>query len=336
MREREQQHNRLSSRILYMISPKHHARIRENYLLFKGKYFLPRKLNPFISKDYFHLWNDKFFSLRDFEVVSLRVNLVIIGAQKSGTSSLYHWLDRHPDIFMSKPIKEPGYFCDFDFIRGYFRNLSWVSNFRSRTDILKNYILQGYQGEPVIGEASTYYTDGSRDVSDSMYTYNPSMKLIYILRNPIGRVISNYLHNTKKEKFKGSLDEFIVQAEKKQNRSILRSLYGQRLQPFLERFPRKNIKILIFEEMLKNPGGTIDDVLDFLDLESFSSELSYKKYNQSPNRDSFREDELLLRPEQYEWIMGRIMPDLELFEQLTGTRLDRWDLAKAMWCRKTR
>ena len=86
-------------------------------------------------------------------------NLLIIGAQKSGTTSLYHYLKIHPHVFMSNPLKEPGYYWRFDKVKDYFARKGIT--IESRHDLLANHMLKNYKGEPVFGEASTYYTIGN-------------------------------------------------------------------------------------------------------------------------------------------------------------------------------
>lgn len=70
-------------------------------------------------------------------------NLVVIGAQKSGTTSLYHYLNAHPQIFMSRPIKEPGYFMKTRSIVELFRNIR--RPVESRRQVLERYMLKGYR-----------------------------------------------------------------------------------------------------------------------------------------------------------------------------------------------
>ena len=110
-----------------------------------------QRLSPFISSRYMYLYEEgKFWDWKERTKVKLSPNLVIIGAQKSGTTSLHHYLELHPEIFMSSPIKEPGYYCDFEFISNYFKNIAQPVYYKSRADILKNYMLQGYKGLSLI------------------------------------------------------------------------------------------------------------------------------------------------------------------------------------------
>jgi len=201
---------------------------------------------------------DVFFDLAKFEKKRLTPNLIIIGAQKSGTTSLHNYLDQHPDIFMAKPIKEPGYFCDFEFISNYFRNLPNGANFKSRADILKNYMLQGYSGEQYFGESS--------------------------------------------------------------------------LKSFLAQFPREQIYITFFEKLINDPNLILNEVANFLNVEKFSENSTFKKFNVSTNKKQFKKEDLTISKGNYDHLMSKISPDVQLFESLSGLKSDLWNFDEKKWC----
>jgi hypothetical protein len=107
-------------------------------------------------------------------------NFIIIGAMKGGTTSLYHYIASHPDIVPSS-IKETNY---FNTIADLCKGLSWYKSlFRNK-------------GKYAF-EASTNYTKRHifPGVPERMYSILPKVKLIYILRDPIERIVSHYIHN---------------------------------------------------------------------------------------------------------------------------------------------
>ena len=63
-----------------------------------------------------------------------KLDFIIIGAQKSGTTSLHNYLDKHPDIFMSKPFKEPRYFMPFSFVKKYYKEQKNPIYLKSKND----------------------------------------------------------------------------------------------------------------------------------------------------------------------------------------------------------
>src|SRR5688572_6261293 len=109
-------------------------------------------------------------------------NLIIIGAQKCGTSALHHYIHLHPEICMSAQ-KELNFFIESG---NWSKGLAWYeSNFGGKAGKAKIY-----------GEASPNYTDypGTREVPERMHGIVPDVKLIYMVRHPIERIISQYIH----------------------------------------------------------------------------------------------------------------------------------------------
>jgi len=109
-------------------------------------------------------------------------NFIIIGAQKCGTTSLHHYLDQHDEIVMSK-VKELNFFNE---------ELNWSKG-------LKWYEAH-FQGEGKMrGEASPHYTNYpmSPGVAKRMKEIVPDAKIIYLVRDPVERLISAYLDDVK-------------------------------------------------------------------------------------------------------------------------------------------
>src|SRR5262245_60350196 len=112
------------------------------------------------------------------------IGLLVIGAQKAGKTSLHAHLASHPDVFMSQPVKEPGYFLDDARMRRWSERRG--IEVRSRSELLGTWMLQGYRGERVLGESTTGYSDASPgrpfDVPERVRRHNPSAKIVYVVR----------------------------------------------------------------------------------------------------------------------------------------------------------
>src|SRR5918992_682833 len=109
-------------------------------------------------------------------------NLIVIGAQKCGTSALHHYLHLHPDICMSAQ-KELNFFVES---KNWSKGLAWYeSNFRGKDGKAKIY-----------GEASPDYTGypAAPGVPARMHSIVPDAKLILMVRHPVDRIISQYIH----------------------------------------------------------------------------------------------------------------------------------------------
>ena len=158
-------------------------------------------------------------------------NLVIIGAMKAGTSSLHHYLGLHPEISMSWP-KELDFFLD----RNWRRGTSWYeSQFRDAT--------------PVRGEASPNYTKATEheSVPERMHSVIPEAKLVYLVRDPVERIVSHYLHYYASGAESRSLSEALGTLEG--NPYVDASRYHMQLQAYLPYFDLGDILIETAEDL---------------------------------------------------------------------------------------
>jgi hypothetical protein len=185
---------------------------------------------------------------REAQKESLRVDFVIIGAQKSGTTSLASQLAQHPEICFSK-TKEPEYF------NRVFEWHSRLSSYHAMFDPVNGQIL---------GEASTMYTalPEWQDTHVRLFAYHPEIKLIYIMRDPVERTISNYAHDFVRGIVKENIDQAILHRPYYVNRSR----YAFQIRPYLDLFGSDQILLLAFEEYIADPQTTLSRVAEFLNL----------------------------------------------------------------------
>lgn len=252
-------------------------------------------------------------------------NFLIIGAQKSGTTSLYEYLRRHPDIFMSFPMKEPGLFLG---TRG--ARMLWAHkgiDVPSLHDLLDQHMLRGHRGERLFGEASTHYTISERSVRwrvpQRIRRINPEMRFFYILREPLGRIVSNYLHVRRMGRTTLGLADFLDHQEGKA--ALRTSMYAWQLGNYLRHFRREQFCVLIFEEFIRTPEREMRKVYSHLGLEPVVSVDGYRPFNVSHNRHTVYEEELRLGDHQVSLLRERLSPDTERLFELLGRRVDVWD-----------
>lgn len=216
-----------------------------------------------------------------------KFNLLIVGAQKCGTTSLHYALAQHSNIFMTHPIKEPGYFLPFKTMQAYYQNKNIL--LKNEKHFFEHHLLKGYNGEEYFGESSTFYTTkqwGTLALVKKIKAYNPNMKFIYLVRNRIDRIISHYYH----EKVKHpnlAFQQFIN--TNKETFEICK--YYQRLQPFLEVFGAKNIYIIYFKELVCNTKNTLKKIHTFLNVLPNTEMLNFDKKNKTTS-DNFYENKL--------------------------------------------
>lgn len=176
-------------------------------------------------------------------------DFVIIGAGKSGTTTLHHWLCEQPEIF-APSLKEPRFFS-----RDWDKGVDWYAGlFATSPD------------DQLVGEASTNYTDAeySDVASERMARTIPHARLVYLLRHPVERLRSQYRHNWRRAVESAALVDAVLRPG---NPYVGRSLYHSRLLPYAERFPQEQICVVRFEDLVSEPQPGWTTVLHHLGLE---------------------------------------------------------------------
>ena len=196
-------------------------------------------------------------------------NLFIIGAMKSGTTSLHEYLDTHPQIAMSDE-KEPGYFVEELSLR---RGEEWYLG------LFEQDARYRYRGE-----SSTHYTKLPvyQGVPERLYRFNPDARLIYIMRNPFDRVVSHYWHAVRDLHHGGELRP-LLKAVREEPEYLAFSDYAMQLEPYFERFGQDSIFTLTFEALIENPERELDRIYHWLGLPPHPiDERLAKAHNQKP------------------------------------------------------
>ncbi len=196
-------------------------------------------------------------------------NFFIVGAQKAGTTSLYHYLDQHPQVFMS-PRKEPHFFEGMhqEFRRPGRRNAP-VSD---PAEYLA--LFEGASGERAIGEASASYLYSPRApglIKNSV----PDARIIAVLRHPADRAYSNYLHCVQvgREPL-GSFAE-ALQAEHSRMRDKWgplwyykhKGFYHAQVKRYFDTFGRERVGVWLYEDLRNHTSGTLGEVFRFLGVD---------------------------------------------------------------------
>lgn len=197
-------------------------------------------------------------------------DFLIVGAMKSGTTSLYSMLSRHPDVFM--PPLEVGFF-DIDDVRqhpDFFkrRRDRWHFHpYSRRQEELRAWyenLFEGAEPGQVTGERSTTYMVSSVAPERIRRTV-PNARLIFMMRDPVKRAYSNYWHLLRSGEATGSFEQTL-----RYRPSVLfeRGLYKEQIERFLRVFPREQLLFLVFEEFVNDPASGIAEVCRFLGVDS--------------------------------------------------------------------
>jgi hypothetical protein len=202
---------------------------------------------------------------------------LVIGAQKCATSSLCSLLGAHPEVFMTNP-KEPFFFSHDEIWK---RGMGWYQSLFERvTD------------EKAVGEGSTTYSmyetypDAARRIAENL----PEVKLIYIVRDPLDRIVSHWVHL----RSSGGREKLPFRdAVRTEPAYIDNSLYEKQIGIYLEHYPPDRIMTLFFEDFVRDQAATMARCFDFLGVDtSLASPHTRHKHGSAGKR----EDTRLLRP----------------------------------------
>jgi hypothetical protein len=176
-----------------------------------------------------------------------RPDFIVIGAMKSATTTLHEQLARQPGIFMSRP-KEPNFFSDDEM---YARGWAWYSS-----------LFRPASAAALRGESSTHYTKlptYPRTV-ERMARDLPRLKLVYVMRHPIDRLISQYVHELTAGRITAGLREALVRLPE----LIDYSRYSMQLQPFLEVYGSGDVLPVFFSRLVSHPQDELERIGRFI------------------------------------------------------------------------
>ncbi len=218
-------------------------------------------------------------------------DFVIIGAGKSGTTSLNEYLKEHPKIFMATR-KEPNFFAFETLDPSIYDTQSSIDYYNESVLTIDEYykLFEGAKPDQLLGEVSNTYI--SHDHSwERIKHYVPDAKLIAILRHPAERLHSRYFHLVRENEIPegGSLDEVFNRNSVWWKRPDLvnEGFYYQKLKPFFENFPKENIKIFLYEEFTQDTDRVLKDTFEFLGIDpnvKVATDIVYNKSGEVKNK----------------------------------------------------
>jgi hypothetical protein len=235
-------------------------------------------------------------------------NLIVIGGLKCGTTSLHHYLNLHPQISMSRPKELNFFIAEMHWDLG----ADWYATHFDRA-------------APVRGETSPHYTNLPRfvGVAERMRSVVPAARLVYMVRDPIDRMLSHYLHNVGG----GYDDRPLEQAFEDPNSAyVARSRYAMQIEPYLEAFGRERIAIVAHDELREDRAATMRRLFELCGVDpGFESRQFEREWEtgSAKGRGSFRIMDRAVRlpglraidrnfdrlPESLRWLAERIIHD---------------------------
>lgn len=249
-------------------------------------------------------------------------SIMIIGAQKAGTTTLHNLLAQHPKVHQGL-IKESHF---FDKPENFKRGLKW---YRALFPKVKS-------GEHTIDSTPMMYHEAIPELAAGIV---PQTKIIMLLRDPVSRGFSHYLHNVARKRETLPFEEAVatedtrIQHTAEDLKTENQRTYNYRAYSYLERgrydtqlerwrthFPAENIKVVIFEEFVKAPTETLTEILDWLDLDQIHIPESRPRNQKLLNET--------ITPETDRALRERLAPNVERLETLIG-RSTPWSYPKS-------
>lgn len=244
-------------------------------------------------------------------------NLIIIGAMKCGTSALHQYLDQHPEISMAKE-KELDFFIEG---RNWEKGLAWYeARFPEPTRIR--------------GESSPDYTHypAIPRVAEKMHAVVPNAKLIYMVRDPVERMLSQYMHN----RWTGIETRPFAEAIQgrdvggmEETRYVRRSKYFMQLEQYLRFYPRADIMVIQQADLLQRRLETLQRVFRFLDVDdTFVSDRFNALVHESSGKDTKNKLGLALSKGRERGLLRRLPavirnPAIRLVKAMITTTVER-------------
>jgi hypothetical protein len=191
-------------------------------------------------------------------------DFIVIGAQKCGTTSLWRYLSAHPKVF-TPYYKETNFFIDEG---NWYRGSSWYES-----------VFAGCGVDQLAGEASPGYTMFPifAHAAERIWRLVPHVKLIYVIREPVERMISGWLHS------RAEMMEFrdINTALLADLRYVVPSQYATQLNEYLKWFDRSSILVVRADDLLHKTPEAMDEICSFIGISSMLLGSLEERYNTS-------------------------------------------------------
>ncbi len=222
-------------------------------------------------------------------------NLIVIGGQKCGTTSLHNYLSAHPQIEMSRE-KELDFFTSW----GQRRGLDWYEQHFTRP-------------APVRGESSPAYTAWPHilGVPEAIHETLDDVRLLYLVRDPLDRIVSEYLHAVGHGHERRELTRIAADPGFDESPYVAKSRYAMQLSRYLELFDASQLLVLTQEALSRDRLGTLRTVFRFLGVdESFVSPRFARRYNKARDRRTgvalAERARVALGDQRFERLTGRV------------------------------
>lgn len=210
-----------------------------------------------------------------------KTNFFIVGAAKSGTTSLFKYLPQHPEIFFPDNVKEPAFFAfkylKFPMKRDHKSSMLTLKNWWGVQSIEAYDALYANTERRIKGDASIEYLAIPTCAKD-IKAYNPDAKIFICLRDPIERAYSHYMQNVRDDFEK--LDFYHAVSETVENERFDQNfayrywykkmgMYHNQVKTYIDVFGRDKVMVILHDDLLNNENEVFKNICNFLEIEAF-------------------------------------------------------------------
>ncbi|MCS6917803.1 MAG: sulfotransferase [Chitinophagales bacterium] len=243
-------------------------------------------------------------------------NLLIVGAAKSGTTTLHYALAQHPDVFMS-PKKEPGYFTWPDEPLQFINNGRLITQPRFLVNRQSDYLQLFAPGcqRRYRGESSTTYLFFYEKTIANIRRLHPDpdgVRIVIALRNPVERAFSQYMHKVRDGAETLSFEEALQQEAWRREHNwhfdysyLERGFYYRQVKAYRDHFP--HVHILLFDDLRNDPAATLLRVQEFLGLPAVNLDAG-GELNVSGRPRILAVNRFLKRKNKVKELLGSLLP----------------------------
>ncbi|MDA3898398.1 MAG: sulfotransferase [Desulfobacteraceae bacterium] len=240
----------------------------------------------------------------------------VIGAMKCGTTSLHHYLSAHPEICVPQ-IKETDFFLENKFHKG----LDWYKKLFSQPGLKCGEVAPNYSKRHIFP-----------GVAERMADCAPGARLIYLMRDPVDRIRSHFLHNIAAGREKKTT--FSQAIRKTHNNYVYTSSYYYQLKPFRTLFGDDKILLLTAESLKLKRAETLRTVFQFLEVDDrfWHSDFA-EHYNTCDEKrgslvdsNTVLSDRLWIKEDDYDYLRKYFESEMMQLREWSGMRFHEWSM----------
>jgi len=266
----------------------------------------------------------------------VKINLIIGGTEKGGTTSLYNLLKEHPKVLMPRAkelhfFSDENYFTENDVDYQQYHRMFFGRSYKYKFKLYYKYL----SGARIFGDASPEYMWWN-SAPHRVYQYNPLAKWLILLRNPIDRAFSHYKMNVfKKGAKKGhqneqlSFMEAIIQEKERCKKSLPlqdknfsymdKGLYSKQLKNIYKYFDKNNVYVETSDVFKFNTFGTVNEICNFLGIDDYREYYIPKRYD-----SNIGVNDITMTSEERQYLVDYFKDEVKELEVILQKDLSFW------------